>query len=114
MLFLVVGQNITPLSLCASELTGTGEGGGKAGVGGGGGGGADYVVSSKWARDPDINLKIRSDLHTSPLPPNHVFPLTSSHTLLLSHGVYALLCALCSITPYYIQNLLYTPMFELM
>ncbi|CAI8041439.1 Exocyst complex component 4 [Geodia barretti] len=46
------------------ELTWVSEGGGgKTGGGGGGGGrtggGADYVVSSKWAKDPDINLKIR-------------------------------------------------------
>ena len=39
-----------------SELTGSSEGGGRGGAGGGG----DYIVSSKWARDPDINRKIRS------------------------------------------------------
>lgn len=46
------------LSLFRSELTGTSEGG-KTGPAGGG----DYVVSSKWARDRDINLKIRSIYH---------------------------------------------------
>ena len=43
--------------VCVLELTGSGEGGGKAGASGS----VDYVVSSKWARDPDINLKIRYD-----------------------------------------------------
>ena len=57
------------LSVCHSELTGVSEGGGKTGGGGGGGGGGgEYVVSSKWARDLDINLKIRS-VHTT-LPPS--------------------------------------------
>ena len=56
-----MGSLSLSLSLSLSELTGVGEGGGgKAG----GGGGADYVVSSKWAKDPDINLKIRSGHHT--------------------------------------------------
>ena len=54
------------LSCLIIELTGSCEGGG-GGVGGGGGGrgGGDYVVSSKWARDTDINRKIRSDLRTT-------------------------------------------------
>ena len=61
--------SLLSLSLSLSELTWVSEGGGgKTGGGGGGGGrtggGADYVVSSKWAKDPDINLKIRSGHHT--------------------------------------------------
>ena len=40
----------------STDLTGCGEGG-KAG---GGGGAGDYVISSKWAKDKDINRKIRS------------------------------------------------------
>lgn len=43
------------LTFFHSELTGTSDGG-KSGPAGGG----DYVVSSKWARDRDINQKIRS------------------------------------------------------
>ena len=44
-----------------TELTGCSEGGGSTGTGGRGG--VDYVVSSKWARDTDINFKIRSNTH---------------------------------------------------
>lgn len=55
--FIVEFESQFSLSLSSfhSELTGTSEGG-KTGPPGGG----DYVVSSKWARDRDINLKIRS------------------------------------------------------